>query len=54
MNNGFLTDTRGVTAIEYGLIGVLILVAAIPAMVLTGDAIKTNLYDILEVVAAAI
>lgn len=38
----FLRDTRGATAIEYGLIAALIAVAAIAAMRGTGNQLKAT------------
>lgn len=38
----FLEDTRGATAIEYGLIAALIAVAIIPALLLFTDSFKST------------
>jgi Flp pilus assembly pilin Flp len=54
MFDRFLSEDDGTTAAEYGLIGVLIVVAAIGAMTATGAAIEENLYDIIEATAAII
>lgn len=50
----FFYEQRGVTAIEYALIASLVLVVAIPAMVMLGDAIQENLYDVIGALASLI
>lgn len=50
----FLCEEDGVTAIEYSLIGVLVLVGAITALDAAGASIKTNIYDIIQAMAESI
>jgi Flp pilus assembly pilin Flp len=47
----FVREDDGITAIEYGLIGVLITVAAAPAIQIMGEAIQNNLYDIIGAIS---
>ena len=42
---GFLKNDRGATAIEYGLIAVLVALAALGGMQLTGDSVNTMYND---------
>lgn len=44
----FLLDERGVTAVEYSLIGVLVVVGAIAAFDRMGEELKVGIYDIIE------
>ncbi|GIK47496.1 MAG: Flp family type IVb pilin [Hyphomonadaceae bacterium] len=50
----FLHDERGTTAIEYGLIAVLIGVAIMGAVGLVGDSMKDSFTDTADKVGAAI
>jgi len=50
----FFSEQRGVTAVEYALIASLVLVVAIPSMVMMGDAMKENLYDVIGALASLI
>ncbi|HMV67623.1 MAG TPA: Flp family type IVb pilin [Myxococcota bacterium] len=50
----FLAEEDGITAMEYGLIGTLIVVTAMGAITALGDAVADNLYDIIEATAAII
>jgi Flp pilus assembly pilin Flp len=50
----FFSEQRGVTAVEYALIASLVLVVAIPSMVMMGDAMKENLYDVIGSLASLI
>lgn len=49
----FLADERGTTAIEYGLIGVLLSVAIIGAVSLLGDGVQASFENTSAKVTAA-
>lgn len=50
----FLSDERGATAIEYGLIGALISVAVIASVTLLGGALDESFTDTATKVAASV
>jgi Flp pilus assembly pilin Flp len=47
----FLREEAGISAIEYGLIGVLITVACLAAMTRTGDAVSGNIWRIIGAIS---
>ncbi len=54
MQRGFWGEEAGTTAIEYGLIGVLITVACLVAMTRTGDAVSGNIWRIIGAISELI
>jgi pilus assembly protein Flp/PilA len=49
-----LRDQRGATAVEYGLIAVLVSIAAITAMADLGDSVSTNYSEVNSAVSDAV
>lgn len=49
-----LRDQRGATAVEYGLIAVLVSIAAITAMADLGDSVSTNYSQVNSAVSDAV
>ncbi len=49
-----LRDQRGATAVEYGLIAVLVSIAAITAMADLGDSVSTNYSEVNSAVSEAV